>query len=100
MTTGALFQDPSSGVASRVLPKFQPGWRAATKSVADMELKDPVQLATVEVAVCVTVVVVVVVVVAVVVVDEAMALVSIVVVFEIVAVAVMVMLVVAVPGTH
>ncbi len=37
-TTGGLFQDPSVGVASSVLPKFHPGLRRANASVADMGL--------------------------------------------------------------
>jgi hypothetical protein len=42
-TTGGLFQDPSSGVASSVLPKFQPGLRAANAAEAVMGVKVPVQ---------------------------------------------------------
>lgn len=97
-TTGALFQDPSSGVASSVLPRFQPGCRWATKSGAEMGLKDPAQLSAVGVAVEVAVVVV----------DVAMVVALVVVVVVVVvpvvvalpAVVVDIVRVVAVPGTH
>jgi hypothetical protein len=50
-TTGALFQDPSSGTASKVFPKFHPGLMAATYALAEMDLKvvvhDPVGAADV-----------------------------------------------------
>lgn len=97
-TTGGLFQEPSLGVASRVFPRFQPGWRAATKSDAEMALNVPVQVAAPEeVVVCVAVELVVVVVVVFSVVDVA-ELVVVVVVTELLDV--VVALVVAVPGTH
>ena len=57
-----LFQDPSSGTASRVFPRFQPGCRAETKLEAEIALKTPVQTAPVAVAVAVCAVVLVVVV--------------------------------------
>jgi hypothetical protein len=33
-TTGGLFQEPSSGIASRVFPKFHPGFSAAMAAEA------------------------------------------------------------------
>lgn len=93
-TTGGLFQEPSLGVASRVFPRFQPGWSAATKSEAEMALNAPVQVAApAEVVVCVAVELVV----AFSVVDVA-ELVVVVVVTELLDV--VDVLVVAVPGTH
>jgi len=51
-TTGALFQEPSFGTASRVFPKFHPGLIAATYVLAETGLKvavhDPVGEAVVE----------------------------------------------------
>lgn len=44
-TTGSLFQEPSSGIASRVFPKFQPGLSLSMKSAAEIEAKSPVQVA-------------------------------------------------------
>ena len=41
--TGGLFQDPSSGVASRVFPKFHPGLNAAKAADAETGVKVPVQ---------------------------------------------------------
>jgi hypothetical protein len=63
-TTGALFQDPSSGTASRVFPRFQPGCRAETKLAAEIALNVPVHDDPVAVAVAVAVCAVVFVVVA------------------------------------
>jgi hypothetical protein len=40
--TRGLFQDPSSGIASKVLPTFQPGLIAAIYSAAVIGSKDPV----------------------------------------------------------
>ena len=34
-----MFHDPSSGTASRVFPKFQPGFSAATAADAEAEVK-------------------------------------------------------------
>ena len=42
-TTGGLFHDPSSGIASSVLPKFHPGFRAANAAEAVIGVKVPVQ---------------------------------------------------------
>ena len=42
-TTGGLFHDPSSGIASSVLPKFHPGLRAANAAEAVIGVKVPVQ---------------------------------------------------------
>jgi hypothetical protein len=96
-TTGGLFQEPSFGVASRVFPRFQPGWSAATKSDAEMALNVPVQVAAPEeVVVCVADELVVIVVVVFSVVDEA----ELVVVVVTELLEVVVALVVAVPGTH
>jgi hypothetical protein len=91
-TTGALFQDPSSGTASRVFPKFQPGCRAETKLEADIALNVPVQTAPVAVAVAVCVVALVVVV-------KVVAAVVVVALVVVTADAVVVLLVV-VPGIH
>jgi len=41
-TTGGLFQDPSVSTASSVLPRFQPGLRAAKKEGAEREVKEVV----------------------------------------------------------
>ena len=43
-TTGALFQEPSSGTASRVFPRFQPGFSLAMKSAAEIDSKKPVHV--------------------------------------------------------
>lgn len=40
-TTGGLFHEPSSGVASSVFPRFHPGLRLATKSAAEMGVNVP-----------------------------------------------------------
>jgi len=37
--TGGLFQDPSSGVASSVFPKFHPGFNAANAAEAEIGVK-------------------------------------------------------------
>jgi hypothetical protein len=42
-TTGGLFQEPSSGIASRVFPKFHPGLRAAIAAEAVTGVKAAVQ---------------------------------------------------------
>ena len=41
--TGGLFHDPSSGIASRVFPKFHPGFRAANAADAVTGVNVPVQ---------------------------------------------------------
>lgn len=41
--TGGLFQDPSSGVASSVFPKFQPGFKAANAADAVTGVNTAVQ---------------------------------------------------------
>ena len=100
-TTGGLFQEPSFGVASRVFPRFQPGWSAATKSDAEMALNVPVQVAAPEeVVVFVADELVVVVVVDFSVVDVAELVVVVVMVVVTELLDVVVALVVAVPGTH
>lgn len=38
-TTGGLLQSPSVCVASRVFPRFHPGFKAATKADAEMGVK-------------------------------------------------------------
>lgn len=43
-TTGGLFQSPSSSTASSVLPRFHPGFKAATKDEAEIDLKIPVHV--------------------------------------------------------
>jgi hypothetical protein len=43
-TTGGLFHDPSSGVASSVFPRFQPGFRALNAADAVTGVKVPVQV--------------------------------------------------------
>jgi hypothetical protein len=43
-TTGGLFQEPSVGVASNVLPRFQPGLIAATQFAAVVCEKDPLHV--------------------------------------------------------
>jgi hypothetical protein len=42
-TTGGLFQLPSVGIASSVLPTFQPGLRAARKAEAVIDVKDELE---------------------------------------------------------
>jgi hypothetical protein len=42
-TTARLFQDPSVGVASRVLPRFQPGLRPSKNLPAEIGAKDGVE---------------------------------------------------------
>lgn len=42
-TTGGLFQDPSFGVASSVLPRFHPGFRPANAAEAVTGVKAAVQ---------------------------------------------------------
>lgn len=48
--TGALFHEPSVGVASRVFPRFQPGFSAANATEAVSELKVPGQVVPVAAA--------------------------------------------------
>ena len=48
-TTGGLFQSPSVCVASRVFPRFHPGFKAATKADAEIGVKVPVHVFTLDV---------------------------------------------------
>lgn len=48
-TTGGFFQSPSVGVASRVFPRFHPGFKAATKADAEIGVKVPVHVFTLDV---------------------------------------------------
>ena len=43
-TTGGLLQSPSVCVASRVFPRFHPGFKADTKADAEMGVKVPVHV--------------------------------------------------------
>lgn len=43
-TTSGLFQSPSVSIASRVFPRFHPGFKAATKADAEMGVKVPVHV--------------------------------------------------------
>jgi hypothetical protein len=42
--TGGLFQEPSVGVASRVLPRFHPGFSPANAALAVIGMKGVVQI--------------------------------------------------------
>jgi hypothetical protein len=41
--TGGLFQEPSVGIASRVLPRFHPGFSPANAALAVIGIKGVVQ---------------------------------------------------------